>query len=423
MQRITRDDYNIDYDYNSDDYKLANVVSPKTQTEFFKVVIKGNTEPFEIIDHYLMNNHVNIDECSGLIISEKSHIKINEEIFNYYKLPVEKITFMYDKYECITYQNVNGNSAVRDMFDSFNMSYDLVLLIKKGNLEVVKKIHRDAVKWYNSKILNKDKVKDKITCYNWNDWRWEALVKQNKREERTLYYDDKFIKEVIDDIEDFLSEEHKAIYTRLGITYKKCYLFEGPPGTGKSSMIYGIASKFELDIAYLNIHDELKSNSLTESIRKIPKKTLLVIEDIDAIFDKREKKDLCQKVTFSGLLNAIDGVVKPSDGCIIIFTTNYKDKLDEALKRPGRVDKIVSFDYASREQIQKMFNNYFPDEKANFERFYKKIKSMKKMTICYLQQYFLKYIKSTENMYDNIDELKKIIEECDMFKDPPNLYN
>ena len=52
----------------------------------------------------------------------------------------EKITFMYDKYECITYQNVNGTSAVRDMYDSANMSYDLVLLIKNGNLEVVKKI-------------------------------------------------------------------------------------------------------------------------------------------------------------------------------------------------------------------------------------------------------------------------------------------
>ena len=95
MERITCDDYNIDYDYNSDDYKLANVVSPKTHTEFFKVVIKGNTEPFEIIDHYLMNNHVNIDACSSLIISEKSHIKINEEIFNYYKLPVVGENYFY----------------------------------------------------------------------------------------------------------------------------------------------------------------------------------------------------------------------------------------------------------------------------------------------------------------------------------------
>mgnify|MGYP006174476149 CR=1 FL=1 len=48
---------------------------------------------------------------------------------------------------------------------------------------------------------------------------------------------------------------------------------------------------------------------------------------------------------------------------------------------------------------------------------------MKKLTICYLQQYFLKYIRNTENMYDNINELNKIIEECDLYKTPVNLYN
>ncbi len=42
-------------------------------------------------------------------------------------------------------------------------------------------------------------------------------------------------------------------------------------------------------------------------------------------------------LTFSGFLNAIDGV-RSQEGRIIIMTTNYKEKLDPALLRPGRVD-------------------------------------------------------------------------------------
>ena len=43
------------------------------------------------------------------------------------------------------------------------------------------------------------------------------------------------------------------------------------------------------------------------------------------------------RLTLSGLLNAIDGVTS-SEGRIVFMTTNYVDKLDPALIRPGRVD-------------------------------------------------------------------------------------
>ena len=43
------------------------------------------------------------------------------------------------------------------------------------------------------------------------------------------------------------------------------------------------------------------------------------------------------RLTFSGLLNAIDGVTS-TEGRIVFMTTNYVDRLDPALIRPGRVD-------------------------------------------------------------------------------------
>jgi len=45
-------------------------------------------------------------------------------------------------------------------------------------------------------------------------------------------------------------------------------------------------------------------------------------------------------VSFSGLLNAIDGV-RSQEGRILFMTTNHKENLDPALLRPGRADKHI----------------------------------------------------------------------------------
>lgn len=52
------------------------------------------------------------------------------------------------------------------------------------------------------------------------------------------------------------------------------------------------------------------------------------------------------RVTFSGLLNAIDGVAS-ADERILFMTTNHVDRLDPALIRPGRVDVKQHFSYCT----------------------------------------------------------------------------
>jgi len=54
------------------------------------------------------------------------------------------------------------------------------------------------------------------------------------------------------------------------------------------------------------------------------------------------------------LINAIDGIAS-QEGRIFIMTTNYKNRLDPALLRPGRVDKSIFFPLASVSQTRKMF--------------------------------------------------------------------
>jgi chaperone BCS1 len=63
-------------------------------------------------------------------------------------------------------------------------------------------------------------------------------------------------------------------------------------------------------------------------------------------------------VTFSGFLNALDGVASGEER-IIFMTTNHVDKLDPALIRPGRVDLAQLFDDASPVQAKTLFIRFY----------------------------------------------------------------
>ena len=72
---------------------------------------------------------------------------------------------------------------------------------------------------------------------------------------------------------------------------------------------------------------------------------MVLLEDVDGMFSQRAKIDN-GKLSFSAFLNAIDGVCS-TEGMILYMTTNHKERLDEALIRPGRADVHVLLNNAS----------------------------------------------------------------------------
>lgn len=68
-------------------------------------------------------------------------------------------------------------------------------------------------------------------------------------------------------------------------------------------------------------------------------------------------------MTFSGFLNALDGVASGEER-IVFMTTNHVEKLDPALIRPGRVDLMEHIDDASPEQARRLFERFFRDSNS-----------------------------------------------------------
>jgi chaperone BCS1 len=155
------------------------------------------------------------------------------------------------------------------------------------------------------------------------------------------------------DLRDFLEAE--SWYREVGLPYRRGYLLHGIPGSGKTTTVAAIAGDFGFNVCVisLNSHDDA---SLLEAVRIRPANSLLLLEDIDCAFEKRENKD-GKELSFSGLLNVLDGVATP-DGSIVFMTTNRRGKLDQALIRPGRVDKEVEFKTARPEQIAELTRRF-----------------------------------------------------------------
>ena len=71
------------------------------------------------------------------------------------------------------------------------------------------------------------------------------------------------------------------------------------------------------------------------------------------------------------------------------MTTNHPLVLDNALKRPGRVDYTMEFKYSTKSQVEVMFKKFLPNQADIFNEFYKKIKHHK-LTTAMLQHFFFR---------------------------------
>ncbi|MGD0053595.1 MAG: AAA family ATPase [Vulcanimicrobiaceae bacterium] len=162
------------------------------------------------------------------------------------------------------------------------------------------------------------------------------------------------------DLQGFLAD--RTWYVERGLPYRRGYLLHGPPGGGKSSLTFALASELGMDLYVLNLAAPMLDDTLLALLmRRIPARGILLIEDVDAAFTAREKSDTAAShVTFSGLLNALDGV-SSRDSQITVMSTNHIERLDPALIRPGRVDCRLFLGNAQREQARELFARFFPE--------------------------------------------------------------
>lgn len=288
----------------------------------------------------------------------------------------------------------------------------------------------DSIHEWEKKIDNGNDIEEKIRVSMFEEGYWETLNYKPFRAIDTICLPKGQVNSIMNDIKTFTDPKTEKRYASLGIPYKRNYLLEGVPGSGKSSLIHAIASELNLDICVLTFHDKINDITMMRALRNIDDSNILVLEDIDSLFVERKKNDENKnRISFSGLLNCLDGLGH-KHGLITIMTTNYKINLDSALIRPGRIDYMLKFDYANKEQIESMFYRFMnlskekDKETKYFNKFYSAFKDLSiKVTTSLLQQYLYIYLDKPEEAIENIFELKEIKEKSSDSKSEKNMYS
>jgi len=280
---------------------------------------------------------------------------------------------------------------------------------------------KDTLQDFISKVVNveAERTPEEYTIYRWHveHGYWRCVATKKSRTIDSVVLPQATKDKIIGDLDSFLTRDMFDFYISHGIPYKRSYLFYGAPGAGKTSLLTAIAGKYNRNLCILQPTDpRFTDDDLAEAIREAPAKSIIVLEDVDALFDKnREAKTTKMTISFSGLLNALDGIGNP-DGQIFVLTTNFREHLDAALIRNGRVDLHVEFCDATSEQMEKVFLQFYPGAGAELATsFRQKLQhelresGLDHVSMAALQHFFIRHMRMTAS--DAISALPSIIED------------
>jgi hypothetical protein len=179
--------------------------------------------------------------------------------------------------------------------------------------------------------------------------------------------------------------ENRRWYDDKGIPYTLGLLLSGPPGTGKTSTIKCIANETNRHIINVNLNNDVtkaqlenlfsnetivvqgnqqqgssKANQMPHPLLIPSDQRIYVLEDVDCQMQNRELTgdNEAYMVDLSFMLNLLDGVLE-TPGRILIMTSNYPERLDKALIRPGRIDVLAKLDNCTNSTMIKMIEYFY----------------------------------------------------------------
>lgn len=232
------------------------------------------------------------------------------------------------------------------------------------------------------------------------------------------------VKEVVE-----LPLKKPYLFKKIGITPPKGILLFGPPGTGKTMLGKAVANS--TDSTFIEVvGSELVQKFIGEGAKLVKEifdlarekaPSIIFIDEIDALAAKRvdigTSGEREVQRTFMQLLAEIDGF-EPLGNVKVIGCTNRRDILDQAILRPGRLDRLVQVPLPDKDGIKEIFTLHTKDmvlEKINHEKIHgllKEFSGAEIRAVCTEAGYFaIREERDKVNESDFLKAIDKINEE------------
>lgn len=366
-------------EYLSTKHWDTKIIYPKSILSIFNYINKNHLVQSGTMKHtdYKIKTNTGVDEIN-FMIDTKTPIHLKDNI--------------YFEMEC----SDDGRMIIENNKGEKTIEYVYSLYSYKKSLKELGQFLNDRIEDLDRDLIYSLNKKPVYFIYDKNsegNYYFDEYPLENDRNFDNIFFDDKdSLKNRID-----FFMNNREWYRKKGIPYTLGLMFSGKPGCGKTSTIKAIAkytNRHIIDIPLNKVENcrDLMNIFHCKEIngKKIPmNKRIYLFEDIDTIIEvlKEREREVNEsiiqqvdpnvvtqiqkspkalviqnkqndKLNLGFFLNLIDGVLE-TPGRILILSTNYPDKLDKALVRPGRIDMKIHLEKCSKKMIGDILEHYY----------------------------------------------------------------
>lgn len=212
-----------------------------------------------------------------------------------------------------------------------------------------------------------------------------SVISFDPRNMESLVYSYNEAEHIIEHLDRFIDSIH--FYKSKQLLYKTGLLLYGEPGTGKSTLVKMLATKYDRNIVQINISNinSIDFAELTTMINNdIYEKYIVLLEDIDTLYlkrdiqkDKEEEKEEDEYMghrkkksvheSLHDLMQFLDSNSSPNN-VIFVATTNDIGALDAAMLRDGRFDLKIEIKPIKESEIERFCEIFEVDYQSNKEK-------------------------------------------------------
>jgi transitional endoplasmic reticulum ATPase len=173
--------------------------------------------------------------------------------------------------------------------------------------------------------------------------------------------------------------QHPEIYKQYRDQAGGGILLFGPPGCGKTYIAKAAAGEIDATFISVHIHDIISAfigtgeQALHDTFEyaRANKPAVLFFDEIDAVGANRTKTAGVLRTLVNQFLTELDGIDSENDEILVIGATNLPWEVDQALRRPGRFNKVIFVpppDVIARTQIFETTLRNKPTENIDYEK-------------------------------------------------------
>ena len=147
-------------------------------------------------------------------------------------------------------------------------------------------------------------------------------------------------------------------------------LLYGPPGCGKTFLAKAVAGELQAQFLHVSVADvfdmyigstERNIHELFETARASAP-CVLFLDELDALGVKRTlTRNSGTRTSVNQLLTELDGVGSENEGLYVLAATNHPWDVDPALRRPGRLDRMLLVLPPDQEAREAIFRTHLRD--------------------------------------------------------------